>query len=162
MWLVGVAIILVRGDVANQIKVVLFEVDLVTIMTGYLLISHGQVWSGLFAFGQGLLMDCYSAGLVGLFTLLYMTAFLGISIGSRFFDPDSPRSMILLVTVAVLIKGLLFMVLLNAFSFETGFHPSSLLSILLSAVISGILAPFVGQVFNQTDRFFQKKRKSEG
>lgn len=162
MWLVGVAIILVRGDVANQIKVVLFEVDLVTIMTGYLLISHGQAWSGLFAFGQGLLMDCYSAGLVGLFALLYMTAFLGISIGSRFFDPDSPRSMILLVTVAVLIKGLLFMVLLNAFSFETGFHPSSLLSIPLSAVISGILAPFVGQVFNQTDRFFQKKRKSEG
>ncbi len=162
MWIVGVAIALMRGDVANHIKIVLFEVDFVTIMTGYLLISHGQVWSGLFAFGQGLIMDCYSAGLVGLFTLLHMTAFLGMSIGSRFFDPDSPRSMILLVTLAVLIKGLLFMVLLKAFSFETGFHPSLVISISLSAVISGILAPVVGQVFNQTDRFFRKKQKREG
>jgi len=159
--MVGVAIILVRGDVANQIKVAFFEVDLVTIITGYLLISHGQVWAGFFAFGQGLLMDCYSAGLVGLFTLLYMTAFLGMSIGSRFFDPNSPRSMILLVIIAVLVKGLLFMVLLNAFSFETGFRHSILLSICISAIISGLLAPFVGHVFNQMDRFFRKKRKSE-
>lgn len=162
VWIVGLGIILVKGNVANQIKIVLFEVDLVAIMTAYLLVSHGQVWSGLFAFGQGLLMDCYSAGLVGLFTLLYITAFLGISVGSRFFDPNSPRSMILLVTIAVLIKGILFVLLLNAFSLESGFHHSSLVSIALSAIVSGLLAPFVFHLFNHMDPRFAKRSKNEG
>ncbi len=162
MWIVGLAIILVRGNVANQIKVVPFEVDLVAIMTAYLLVSHGQVWSGLFAFGQGLLLDCYSAGLVGLFTLLYLTAFLSMSIGSRVFDPNSPRSTILLITIAVLIKGVLFAFLLNAFSLESGFQHSSLVSIALSAIVSGLLAPFVFHLFNHMDRRFGRTSKNEG
>lgn len=144
---------------ANRIAFDFFQLDLLTILMACLLVSHGQAGAGIFAFGQGLVMDCFSAGLVGLFTFLFMVAFVGMSIGARFFDPNTPRGMIILVTSVVVAKGLLLMLLMDAFSFHTDYSPSALLSIALSAICSGFLSPFVFQTFNLFHRLFAVKKE---
>lgn len=133
--------------------------DLIAIITSYILLSHGPVGAGIFAFGQGLLIDCYSAGLVGLFTLLYLVVFLGMSIGSSFFDPNSPRAVMILVTTAVLTKGILLMGILNAFSLEAYDASAALVCVLLSAVFSGLFAPIVFHVLNHLYRLLARKTK---
>ena len=162
VWLIGILFVLVRGNLADQFRFGGFEVDLVAIITAYILLSHGPVGAGIFAFGQGLVIDCYSAGLVGLFTLLYIVVFLGMSIGSSFFDPNSPRAVIILVATAVLTKGILLMGILNAFSLETYDASADLVSVFLSAVFSGLLAPIVFHVLDHLYRILARKTKEAG
>jgi hypothetical protein len=94
-------------------------------------------------------MDTFSAGLPGIFTLLYLTIFLGLNVGSRIFDLRSTRGLMIIVLLAVLLKEVLFLALLDIFSLEFVFSSSILISIALSAVCSGLAAPFVFYVFNQ-------------
>jgi rod shape-determining protein MreD len=139
-----------------------FDVDLVTIVMAYLLISYGQTGACIFAFGLGLLIDIFSGGLLGLFTLIYMTVFLGINLGSRFFHLHSPRGLFLLVTSAVLLKEVFFTVLLTAFDFEIIGSSSAFVSRATSALCSGLIAPFVFYVLNRTNRFFSGGAEETG
>lgn len=162
VWIIGILFILVRGNLADQFRFGGFEVDLVAIITAYILLSRGAFGAGIFAFGQGLLIDCYSAGLVGLFTLLYLVVFLGMSVGSGFFDPNSPRAVMILVATAVLTKGILLLGILNVFSLETYDASAALVSVLLSALFSGLLAPVVFHLLNHLYRFVAGKTKEAG
>ena len=74
--------------------------------------------AGIFAFGQGFIMDIFSTGLLGLFTLLYLMVYWSVNLGSRFFDLNSRRGLFILVTISVSVKGLFFIILLNIFSLE--------------------------------------------
>jgi rod shape-determining protein MreD len=143
----------------NEIMYNYFDVDLVTIIVAYLFVSYGKTGAGFFAFGQGFLIDIFSAGLLGLFTLLYLVVFLGINLGHRFFNLHSPRGLILLISLAVLLKGLLFIVFLDVFSLEIIVSSSSFLSLAVSALWTGLVAPFFFYIFNQTDRFFMKFKR---
>ena len=80
-----------------------FNVDLVIILIVYLLISYGEMGAGIFAFGQGLLIDIFSGGLLGLFTLLYLIIFLGMKLGSSSFNLLAVRGQIFIISLAVLI-----------------------------------------------------------
>ncbi len=81
-----------------------FALDLVTIIIAYLLIYYGTAGAVIFAIGQGFLIDTFSSGLLGLFTLLYLITFLSIKLGSFFFDLYSSRGQIFLIFIAVFLK----------------------------------------------------------
>ena len=148
-WMISLLFILVKGGLANRAGLDFLDVDVVTVITAYLLGRYGQVGAGLFAFAQGLLIDVYSAGLVGLFTLLYLVAFLGMLFGARFFDPKSPKGIFILVALAVLLKEVSLLIILDLFSYEMILSPSVFLYVAASALSSGLIAPFFCYIFKR-------------
>lgn len=145
--------VLIKGDLLNHITLNIFDVDLVAITTAYLLVFYGQTGAGIFAFGQGFLIDIFSAGLPGLFTFLYLIIFLGINLGSRLLDLGSVMGQIIVISLAVLLKEILFVIFMDIFSFETTVTSSVFLAFVTSALCSGIIAPFIFSFFNQINHF---------
>ena len=146
---------LIKGNLMNSF--LLIDVDLVIIIIAYLLVFYGETKAGIFAFGQGFFIDIISVGLFGLFTLLYLVAFLSINLGSRLFDLHTPRGVIILVTLAVLFEKALLLALLNTFSLEITVSSSGFLSFIATALCSGLMAPFLFYVFNHINRFLMRE-----
>ena len=132
----------------NYITLNTVDVDLVTITTAYLLVFYGDTGAGIFALSLGFLIDIFSAGPLGLFTLFYLAVFLGIKFGSLLFDLLSARGQIILVTLAVLLKEILFVIFLHVFSLEMACSYSNIFTFVSSALISGVSAPIVFHLFN--------------
>ena len=89
------------------------EPDLMTIFVAYIFLFYGGTAAGASAFGQGLLIDLFSGGVHGLFTMLYSCVFVTVSLASRSLNLNGTKGQIIIVSVAVLIKKSLF------FCFET-------------------------------------------
>ncbi|MBW1721426.1 MAG: hypothetical protein JRH13_00220 [Deltaproteobacteria bacterium] len=160
IWLLGFLVVLTQGNAANRLGIS-FYVDFPTILAAYLLVFVGQLASGAFAFGTGLLIDCYSGGVLGLFTTLQLLSLSAMRVGTRFFDTHSPSSIFILVGLGVWIKGVLFMSFVTAFSLREGFHLEMLKPITFSALCSGLLAPLVFFLLNRYHRKLTEARKRQ-
>jgi len=147
-WFVCLFFVLIKGNLINHAMLIFFDVDLVTITIAYLLVYHGDTGAGIFAFIMGTIIDIFSACPLGLFTFLYLTIFLGIKPGSLLFDLLSARGQITLVTLAVLLKAILFVTFLYLLSPEMTFASSNILAFASSAICSGMVAPFVFYIYN--------------
>ena len=147
---------LVRGNLLNQDWLDFADVDLVTILIAYLWLGYGQTWAGLFAIGQGLLMDLFSGGMMGLFAILYLAVFFAIQMGSRFFDLQSFRGLMILVLLAVLFRQIMLLGMLELFSFTIQFSWPNYVFFGLSALISGFLAPPFFFLLDLADRFLER------
>jgi len=147
--------------VINQGLLRHLDVDLVTIMIAYLMISYGKTWAGIFAICQGFFIDIISAGILGLFTLSYLITFLGINIGSYFFDLNSARGQIILVSLAVLLKEALLMTLLKSFSLEINVSPSTMVSFGVSALVTGLIGPFLFYFLNHAGHLFTGDKQED-
>ncbi|MEW6668259.1 MAG: hypothetical protein AB1512_23855 [Thermodesulfobacteriota bacterium] len=143
LWLASTLFILSKGALMNRIGLETLDIDLVAILIACLLGIRGKPAAVVFAMGQGILMDIFSAGWPGLFWLLYMAVFFTTNMGGRFFDPYSVRGLFLLVSIAVFLKDLLLMGMLHTFSLQIGSLSSALLGIGVSAFCTGLLAPAV-------------------
>lgn len=143
MWLICILFVLVKGDIASRGVLGFLDVDLVAIIIAYLFLYCGATIAGVFAFTQGLLMDTYSAGLFGLFSLLYFLVFWGVAAGSRFFDFNTARGLFLLVLVVTLAKSFLFVVVLGTFQLGSDLSSYSLFKMATSAVVSALVAPLI-------------------
>jgi cell shape-determining protein MreD len=128
-------------------------VDLVIIITAYFLVFNGATGAGIFALSQGLLVDVFSGGLLGLFTLLYLTVFLGMNLGSRFLDLRSAGGQIIIISLAVLVKGILLFTFLNIFTLEIHVSYLVLWSFAASAACSGLLGPLIFYLLNHLKYF---------
>jgi len=128
-----------------------FDVDLVIIFIAFLFAFYGDIGAGIFALGQGLLIDIFSAGLLGLFTFLYLIIFIVIRLGSRFFNLRTPKGIIIIISVAVIIKKILFVTLLYLFSLESIFPFSFFVASVSSAICSGLISPFLFYLFKNMD-----------
>ena len=126
-----------------------FDLDFLTILIAYLFLFYRPVPVGWFAFGQGLLIDLFSGGLHGLFTLLYLGVLGGIHLGSRFFNPQGPKGQVLIITLAVLLKKALLLLVLNALSPELVFSRFFLWTSGISAIITGVFGPILFYLFNR-------------
>ena len=157
--MISILFILLKGNIMSTIQLGAFDFDLVTIILTYLLICYGQTGAGLFAFGQGLLIDIYSAGFFGLFTFLYLSVFLGIKFGCLFFEHTSRRGLIFLVSLAVLFKAFIFSVMMKAFSFEITISLDSVLSSIIAASINGIVAPVIFYLLHQCNHFIMGEER---
>jgi len=138
----------------NHIIPNFLDVDLVIITIAYLLVFYSDTGAGIFAFCLGIVIDIFSAGPVGLFALLYMTIFWGIKFGSLIFDFLSISGQVILITLAVLLKEILFLTVSYIFSLETILSPSIFLAFASSAVCSGLISPIVFHFYNRLNRAF--------
>ena len=132
----------------NEIAPRFFDIDLVIILTAALLVGSGSAGAAVFAFGQGMLIDLFSAGFLGLFALLYTISFLCLELGSRFFDLRSAQGQVILVGLAVLLKELFLAGLLDAFAFEVVLSAAVFLWFGASVFFTGLIAPFIFRILN--------------
>jgi len=87
-------------------------VDFVIIVVAYIYLRSGATQAGLYTLLQGLFLDIYSGGFEGLFVFLYLFVLGVINVSSRIIHLDNPRGQILVVGMAWLSKGLLFILIL--------------------------------------------------
>ena len=148
LWMVSLFFVLIKGSIINFLEIHFFDIDLVIIITTYLLLMDEETGAGVFALGQGLLIDVYSGGPLGLFTLLYLMLFLTIHIGSGFLDLHSVKGQAIIILLAVLLKGGLLISFLNIFSLEIHISYSILWSFAGSGVCSGFVGPLILRFFH--------------
>jgi len=126
-----------------------FDLDFLTILTAYLFVAFGQVGAGIFALGQGFLVDVFSGGLHGLFSAAYLCVFFVILVGSRLFNLLNPKGQIIIVSLAVLLKNAMLLILLRIFSQDIVYSKRLVLVSLASIIVSGLAAPLLFQLFNR-------------
>jgi rod shape-determining protein MreD len=148
--------VLVKGSFQNRFPLAPLEVDLVAMTMAYFLVYYGRTGAGAFAFGLGLLTDIYSAGFSGVFTFLYLIIFLGINLGSRLLDLSSVLGQIIVISLAVLAKDVLFIVFLDLFSLETTITSGVFWRFALSAFCSGLIAPILFSFLNHLEGLLER------
>jgi len=151
-WFLGFLFTLVRGEWIELAGKDIFDPDFLTILTAYLFLLYGRTISGTFALGQGLLVDVFSAGLQGLFGLLYLGVFGGIYLGSRFFNLQEPKGQFFLISFVVLLKKVMFFTLLAVFSRGFVFSNAHILFLGSSAIVTGLFAPVIFFLFNRLEK----------
>ena len=138
----------------NLIGLYFFEVDPLIIVLAYLTAHYGETWAGIFAFSQGLVIDIFSTSLLGLFTSLYLMVFLSLFLGSRLFDLHFPRGQFLVISLAALLKQIVFFSLVKIFSFDITVSSSVLLSFIASALCVGLVGPILFYVLDYVNAIF--------
>ena len=144
MWFISLFYIMIKGGlINNHFMFGFFNVDLVIIFIVYLFIFHGETSAGIFAFSQGLLIDVFSGGILGLFTLVYVIFFIGVKFGSYPFHLHSSGGQIIFISLASLLKEFLVLLFMNLFSFETSFSFTVFTALFASSIFTGLLAPII-------------------
>jgi hypothetical protein len=148
LWMVSLFFVLMKGSIINFFGIHFFDIDLVIIITTYLLLMDEETGAGVFALSQGLLIDVYSGGPLGLFTLLYLVLFLSIHIGSGFLDIRLAKGQAIIILIAVLLKGGLLISFLYIFPLEIHISCSVLWAFVGSGVCSGLIGPLILRVLH--------------
>ena len=120
----------------------------------YLLLFDKETGAGIFAFGQGLLIDIFSNGLLGFSALIYLIIFFCIKLGSYPIALLSVRGQIVIISLAVFIKEVLFLSFLHLFSFKVTTSSFIFLALGTSGICSGLIGPLLYYLFNQITHLF--------
>lgn len=139
--------------IQNHAVLKLIDVDIVVVLIVYLLMFYGEMWVGIFAFGQGLIIDIFSGGMLGLFALLYLIVFFGIKIASRPLDIYTIVGQMAVICIAILFKNILMVIFIYIFSMEISLSFYDVLIFIFSAICSGLLAPIIFYLLNLLNRF---------
>ena len=134
-----------------------FDVDLVVILIFLIFVFYSQTAAGIFAFGQGLITDIFSGGMLGLFTITYLIVFFGIKLASRPLDLSSYGGQFLIISTAVVFKDAMMVFLLYLFSLEISLSYVNILSFIVSATCSGLIAPFLFYLAKYLSNVFMGK-----
>ena len=135
--------------------------DLIIVFMLYIFVFFGEMSAGIYAFFMGLVIDVFSGGIAGLFTLLYLLIFVGFKLGSRPFDLLSPGGQIIIISLVVILKEILILVFIRLFALESFFSFSIFLETILSAMFTGLIAPIIFFLINQLDCLFFKEPLSK-
>ena len=130
-----------------------FNVDLVILFIVYLYIFYGDIGAGIFAFGQGLMIDVFSGGILGLFTIVYMIIFIVVKIGSYPFHLGSVEGQIIFISLATLSKEFLLIMFMYLFSLEIILSIAVLSALFSSSIFTGLFAPALFFILNRINRF---------
>jgi rod shape-determining protein MreD len=153
-WFVSILFILIKGGIENHTILKSIDVDIVIILIVYLLTLYGETAVGIFAFCQGLVIDIFSGGMLGLFALLYLVVFFCIRIASRPLDISSTGGQMAVISMTVLLKNILMVTFLYLFSMEIVFLFSDLLFFVFSAICSSLIAPLLFYLLNLLNRIY--------
>ncbi len=148
-WLLGVLFTLLKGIHTDPWSVGFFDLDLLTVLTAYLFLSFGRIQAGAFALGQGLFIDIFSSGFHGLFFFLYLIVFLGIYSGSLFFNLQTAKGQIIIVSLAIFFKNVILRAVLALLSGSVVLTSSFFSAAAVSIIGSGLIAPLLFSLFNR-------------
>ena len=123
------------------------NIDLVIIITVYLLASQSVTSAGIYIFCMGFLIDVLSGGVLGFFTLLYLLVYIAARMLSHPIDLLSPGGRVTIVFIVVIFKELFMIALLSLFSFGSMFDIKDLLRFILSALVTSLLSLLVFHFF---------------
>jgi len=152
-WFISILFILFKGVIQNHAILKLIDVDIVIVLIVYLLMFYREMGVGIFAFGQGLIIDIFSGGILGLFALLYLIVFFGIRIFSRSLDIYSLVGQMAVIYIAVLLKNILMVLFIYIFSMEIALSFFDFLVFIFSAICSGLISPIIFYLLNLLNRF---------
>jgi rod shape-determining protein MreD len=153
-WLISILFISFKGVIQNYAILNLIDIDIVIVLIVYLLMFYREMSVGIFAFGQGLIIDIFSGGMLGLFALIYLIVFFGIKAVSRPLDIYSIVGQMAVVCIAVLLKNILMILFIYMFSMEIALSFFDFLVFIFSAICSGLLAPVIFYLLNLLNRFY--------
>jgi rod shape-determining protein MreD len=141
---------LIKGKLAISLNLGHFDLDIITILIGYLFLVYGSATAALFAFGQGFVIDIYSGGPQGIFSFTYFSIFFLFWVLSRTFNISEQKGQFFLVLIAVGFKKLFI-----AFIFWASSHDMNLSTTLIwlsvaSALITALCAPLAFAILNRT------------
>ena len=139
-----------------------FDVDLVAVTMAYLVAWYGDSWPAAFALAMGLVIDILSAVPVGLFSVIYLILFAGIRIGDALFDLQTVRGLMIVVSLAVLLKKFLFIGFLHLYELGARLDLWLLFAFACSAAFSAVAAPAVSFCFDGVARVLQRARTDHG
>jgi len=148
VWLAGLIFTLLKGRLMHAVAADSLDFDFIAIVIAYLLTRYGHGASGAYAFGQGLFIDVISEGPRGFSALIYLAVFWGLQFGSRFFELNHPRSQILLVAIAVFLKEILLIGMLDLFVSRVIVMHSFPLMVLGSITVTALSAPLLFGFFD--------------
>ena len=157
-WVVSTILILIKGDIIHLTSIPI-DIDFVVIILVYLLAYRGERGAGIFTLGQGLLTDIFTGGIWGLQTMLYIIIYLFIKILSNPFDLTSIFGQFTLISMSVLLKEVLMVLLLHMFSLNIDFSYLNFLLFIISALFSGLIAPFFFYLLNSLGRFINRAKE---
>jgi rod shape-determining protein MreD len=147
VWLAGFVSILLKGIWTDLEGPGFLDVDFVAVLTAYLFTQFNPRTAALFAFGQGLFLDLWSAGPGGLHASIYLLVLVGIAVGSRFFNMQEAKGQMTVVFSSVMLERAAFFVLMPLFG-DVAFVPSRPWASLSSALVTGLLAPVIFHVMS--------------
>lgn len=157
LWGLGSVFILLKGCWMSLSGPGFFDPDLLTVLTAYIFLRYGKTGAGVFAAGQGFLVDIFSCGLHGIFTTVCLGALGAIYLGCRFFHLETPRGRAVTVFVAVIFKKILLLLLFLVFSMKISGPWHLAWTSLLSAFLSAVVAPPVFYLFDRWMSIFPKE-----
>jgi rod shape-determining protein MreD len=147
----SILFVIAKGSFMNQAIHKGINIDLIIIITVYLLASQSVTSAGIFIFCMGFLTDILSGGTLGFFMLLYLLVYMVARVLSHPIDLLSSGGRIAIVFIAVFLKELFMALLLPLFSFGSRFDIMDLLGFVLSALITCLLAPLVFYFFSRLE-----------
>jgi rod shape-determining protein MreD len=130
-----------KGKLVHLTGTEIFAPDLLASVTAYMFLQYGYTAACIFAAGQGFFIDLLSGGMHGLFTFLYLIVFAGVWLGSRFFNLQSPKGQIVIVSLAMLSKKVFLFIMLTAFSQGTFFSRDFWWACLGTILCTGLISP---------------------
>ena len=135
------------------------NLDFVIVFIVYLFVFDSKTGAGAFAFGLGIFTDILSGGILGLFTFIYLIIFLSINFISRLLDLLAPGGQIAVIFIAVVLKEFLLLGLLTLFSMKTFFSFPDFIWVIISALSTGVLSPFVFLIMNCFKKLFVEEER---
>ena len=151
-WLAGVVFTLLKGIHSDPWGLGIFDLDLITLLIGYLFLYFGHIHAAAFAVGQGLLMDIFSSGPAGLSALIYLVVFLGIYLGSLFFNFQTVKGQIIIILLAVFLKNATGQGVTALLFGNSDFSRSIFCARAVSIIGTGLLTPVLYAIFDRLGR----------
>lgn len=139
---------LLKGQVMHLFGAYPPDFDLLIIVIAYLSVKYGHVAASAYALGQGFFMDVLSGGALGIFTLTYLVVFWGLLFGSYFVELNHPRGQATLVALAMLLKEILFIGMVELFSPHTSIGRAFPAVMGGSILLTGLSAPILFSFFD--------------
>jgi len=151
-WLAGTVFTLLKGIDRNPWGVGIFDLDLVVLLTGYLFLSFSSVRAAIFAIGQGLLIDIFSSGPTGLSPLIYFGVFWSIYLGSLFFNFETAKGQVIIVSSAVMMKWAMWQIAHFFLSQHMALTPSLICTAAVAIIGTGLITPWLYAAFDDMRR----------
>jgi rod shape-determining protein MreD len=132
--------VLLRGSISHLLAIEWLDIDLIPIALVYLLGRDQELRAGTLAFCSGILTDILAPCQFGLFALTYSALTFGVNRCRRFLDFENRKTSSLFVAGYLVAKWAFVLAVLKLFAAGQLSPSISLVSVVVSALITGLLA----------------------
>lgn len=140
--------VLLRGSIGHLLGIERLDIDLIPIVLIYILGKNQELRAGCLAFCLGILTDILAPSQLGLFAFAYSAIIFGMCRCRQFLDFNNIKTSTLFVAIFLLTKQAFLLVVLRFFPAGQLMPSISLVSVLVSAVITSLLAPPLFYILN--------------